>query len=248
MPEDNQTQVLYDGETELAHYIVADTVYNGRPARVLYSATRSAAQSGIATDNNPQLLFDYNQRILEIARGQQPKRILLIGGGAFTLPIALLAELSDTHITVVELDGDLPAIAQRFFGLQPDPRLAIVHGSGEWFIANTREQFDLIIIDAFMDAVIPQALRTIQVATYVRRALSFDGVVAINVIAAYYGRRGNVLHELYDTYRELFSGTDIFVAGRSLSLWIPQNFLLVASAHPGQQVSHWLGYGPLRPL
>src|ERR1700752_3186245 len=83
--------VRFEGETPYGHYTVVDTTYSNRPARVLYSGREfRTAQSGIALDDQDEMLFDYNQRFLELARGLEPKRALLIGGGAFTLPKRLL--------------------------------------------------------------------------------------------------------------------------------------------------------------
>src|SRR6476469_4412698 len=95
--------ILVEGDTQHGHYVVADTIYSGRPARVLYSGNHQAAQSGVAKDDNPDLLFDYNQRFIELVRGLLPKKILLIGGGALSLPKALLEEFPEVSLDVVEL-------------------------------------------------------------------------------------------------------------------------------------------------
>ena len=57
----------------------------------------------MAVDDNPLLLFDYNQRLFELVTNLRPKSLLLIGGGAYTLPSALLAALPKLEITVVEV-------------------------------------------------------------------------------------------------------------------------------------------------
>ena len=119
--------ILFDGDTAFEHYQVIDTIYEGRPARVLYSGRRGTAQSGIATDGKPELLFDYNQRFTELLESIPAKHVLLIGGGAYTLPRAIVQQFPDLQIDVVELDPGLKAIAERFFGLQASDRLRIFH-------------------------------------------------------------------------------------------------------------------------
>jgi hypothetical protein len=61
-------KILFDGNTKFAHYQVIDMHYVGRPARVLFSGQRAAAQSAIPRDGNPAMLFDYNQRFMAAAR------------------------------------------------------------------------------------------------------------------------------------------------------------------------------------
>src|ERR1700760_605289 len=103
--------ILWEGDTIYGHYQVVDTLYDGRPARVLYSGDRQAAQSGIAKDASPSLLFDYNQRVFELLTSVLPKRVLLIGGAVCTLPKALLAALPDVQIDVIEPDSGLTKLA-----------------------------------------------------------------------------------------------------------------------------------------
>src|SRR5205085_7261391 len=107
--------VVWEGNTALGRYQVIDTVYDGRPARVLYSGDAQAAQSGIATDHRPELLFDYNQRFLELAEGLNPSTVLIIGGGAGTLATALLNMKTITKIDIVEPDSMLTEFAYKYF-------------------------------------------------------------------------------------------------------------------------------------
>ena len=64
--------VLFEGDSAYAHYRIADVSYMGRPARLLYGGTHEAAQSGLALDDRPELLFDYNQRLLELYPNSAP--------------------------------------------------------------------------------------------------------------------------------------------------------------------------------
>lgn len=83
-------KIIYNGTSKLSHYRIIDRVYNDRPSRLLLSGDKGAPQSGLALDDQTELLFDYNQRLFEVALSLEPKSVLVIGGGAFTLPRALL--------------------------------------------------------------------------------------------------------------------------------------------------------------
>jgi len=236
--------VLFDGNTSRAHYLVVDTVYEGRLARVLYSGHRAAAQSGVARDGQPDLLFDYNQRFMELVASLLPSRLLLIGGGAYTLPMALLPAFPQLKIDVVEIDPGLQEIAERFFGLQPDPRLNIIHGEGRQYLNGNQQAYDLILIDAFAETAIPKSLATLQAVQQVYRGLSPNGVAAVNIISPYYGQQADIIKNQVAAYSSIFRGVKVYPAGRSLfSLWLPQNLVLVAQKGRAHELQ--LRYGPL---
>lgn len=236
--------ILFDGDTAMEHYQVIDTVYEGRPARVLYSGQRHTAQSGVAQDGLPDLLFDYNQRFVELLESAPARRLLLIGGGAFTLPMALLEVFPELYIDAVEIDGGLQAIAGRYFGLKPSARLRIITGDGREFLEHSTVPYDVIIIDAFSNATIPETLRTEEAVRQVYRNLTSDGIAAMNIIAPYYGPNNTVIREQLQLYSDYFKKVETYPAGRALfSLWLPQNLVLVAQK--GRKHKLNLRYGKL---
>lgn len=239
--------VVFDGDTELEHYQVVDTIYEGRPARVLYSGQRHTAQSGVAKDDNPDLLFDYNQRFLELTESIEAKRLLLIGGGAFTLPMALLASFPELELDIVEIDAGLQALATRYFGLQPDPRLHIIHASGREYLDANVQKYDVILLDAFSASTMPENLMDPGAVRQMYRSLNANGVLAANIISPYYGPNAKIIQSLYENYRVLFETVDVYPAGRSLfSLWLPQNLVLVAQKGAPFELN--LRYGRLPAL
>lgn len=240
-------ELLWEGNTEYGHYQVIDTLYDGRLARVLYSGNRQAAQSGIATDGKADLLFDYNQRLFELITNVMPKRLLLIGGGACTLPQALLAALPELTIDVVEIDSGLTHLAHRFFGLQPSARLRVFHTDGRAFLASHPEKYDMILVDAFTHTAIPRQLKTVQATSALHTHLGVSGMVAMNIISAYSGSSSYVLRELYAAYCQVFDSVDIFLASRGYNLWLPQNFILTAQKQAALPLKEYMRYEAVAP-
>ena len=234
---DTQT-VMYEFDTAYGHYQIIDMAYDGRPARVLFSGDQQAAQSGIALDENLDLLFDYNQRLFELAGGIQPARILLIGGGMFTLPPALLSALPKSVITVVELDAELAPVAAHYFNLPMSGRLIIIHDDGLAFLKQTDERYDMVIIDAYTHASAEPTLAGEQAIKSLQKVLAPRGVLAANSIATYYGRRSEGLQQLLGRYESAFSCVEVYPASQGLSLWLPQNLILVASNFDHQPEQH----------
>jgi spermidine synthase len=222
-------KILYEGDSKFDHYQVIDMVYVGRQARVLFSGQRAAAQSGIPKDGNNAMLFDYNQRFLELTLYLKPESILLIGGGAFTLPAEILKFLPKVKIDVVERDPNLKKISERFFDLKPHKNLNIIFGDGRKYLESTNKSYDLILIDAFVHSTIPVSLSTIEFANLTKLRISKKGVVAVNVISTYQGLQPSILRQHYATYSSVFRHVDVYPADKTLSLWISQNFLQIST-------------------
>lgn len=238
-------QTLWTGDSQFSHYEVVDQRYAGRPARVLFSGQREAVQSGIPLDDRPEMLFDYNQRFFEIVRARQPSRVLLIGGGALTLPTALLHEFPDLVLDVIERDALLVELAKTYFGFKPHPTLNIYHLDGRAYLEHNVVPYDMVLIDAFSNLHIPESLGTAETAEAVKRNLHDDGCVAINILSPYYGRHAAIIRRQLAAYRQVFTQVTAYAADPSESGWQNQNLVLVAenSDEPGP-----FRYGPLPHL
>ncbi len=237
--------ILITTETKVDHYQVVERVYEGRPARILFSGTRRAAQSGIALDDNPDLLFDYNQRLLEIANAVYPERILVIGGGAFTLPMALLAALPDAKVTVVELDDGLQPLAEKYFGLRSSERLKLIFEDGRAYLENNNQPFDLIVIDVFSELHIPDQFLSMEFVKLARSRVAQGGALAMNIIASYKGRNDGLIKSQIAAYQQSFDRLDVYPAAHGLTSWLPQNLILLAQVTPAQDYKHYIRFGAI---
>lgn len=241
-------RILLETDTDLEHYQVVERVYEGRLARVLFSGSRRAAQSGIGLDDDPDLLFDYNQRLLEVANALYPKRILVIGGGAFTLPMALAAALPDAMVDVVEIDPGLEQIAADYFGLQTSERLHLIFDDGRNFLEHTSQKYDLIILDVFTELSIPRPFLTIEFIKTLHKHLTKGGCVALNIIASYQGKNSGLIKSQIAAYGSLFSRLDIFPAAHGLTSWLPQNLVLVAQRATNQDLRPYVRFAPIESI
>ena len=222
-------QPLYRGESPFGKYKVVDMTYNDRPARMLFG-DQSSPQSGVATDDNPELLFDYNQRFMELIMSVQPKRLLVIGGGAFTLPTAVFYHSPRLQVDVVEIDELLVQLGHEYFGLPEDPRLRVFVDDGAAFLQAHRGRYDMIIVDAFSGLAIPQQLLDDTALMLYKKHLTRGGVVAVNVISEYTSKRYRLAHQLVDGFERYFKSVELFQADPEYEAGVDQNYLLVAGA------------------
>ncbi len=86
----------------------------------------------------------------------QMERILVLGvaGGSV---IRTINEETDFQgrITGVEIDGEVIALANRYFGLGAIPNLELVQCDAFEFVLRSNECYDLVIIDIFQDTKMP---------------------------------------------------------------------------------------------
>ena len=153
-----------------------------------------------------------------------PARILVVGLGGGTLPAALAELLPDAAIDVVEVDAAVAAVAERFFGFQPSPKMRVAIQDARVFgrrAAASPERYDLVLLDAFRAEYIPEHLMTREYLQETRALLSPRGVVAANTF-----RESGLYDHESETYFQVFGPFINFTANFSM------NRVIFASAAP----------------
>ena len=228
LPEYQKDHTLFDGSTSFVHYSIIDTIYNNRPARILYTDNQSAAQSGLPFDNKPEMLFDYSQRFIEIVEGIKPKNVLILGGGAMTLPSKINSLFPEIYIDVFEIDGGLIELASKYFNFKQNSHLQVFIGDARQLLKSTTQKYDLILTDVFNSLDIPKQFNQPELPFEIKNCLNPKGLSAMNIIAAYYGPSALNLRKTEANFKKAFKNTAIFLGGDSFSLWMSQNFILLA--------------------
>lgn len=221
---------LHAESSKYGTYRIVDTLQYGRPARLLYGDDNSL-QSGVALDENPELLFDYNQRFLEILMSHQPRSVLVIGGGTCTLPTAAYNQFPDLAIDVVEIDQLLIELGHTFFDLPHSPRLQTIVDDALRYLEKKDKRYDVIIIDAFLGYVVPSHLVQSAAISQYRHHLTSGGVVAINFISEYKRAKPSLAHTIVAAFSKEFPHVAIYQSDPDYEHGIDQNFILTASEH-----------------
>ena len=137
-----------------------------------------------------------------LALCEEPRRILVVGLGAGSLPMFLRKHYPAAAIDVAEIDPGVVDVAKQFFGFREDELMRAHVGDGRQFIERaTQGDYDIIFLDAFGARDVPKHLTTREFLQITRRAIRPNGVVVGNV-----WRPGS--NPLYDsmarTYQEAF--------------------------------------------
>lgn len=222
-------KLRYHTKTAYGEYRVIDQQYNGHAARILY-AGQATPQSGITLDDPHVLLFDYIQRMFEVALSVQPKRVLILGGGAYSLATALLTLACVRRVDVVEIDAALPNIAREFFRAPEDfSRLRTIIDDGAHYIATARGNYDLVIIDAFQEYTIPVTLIDEKAMAQYRSRLSKNGLIVMNYIGYARGDSAKVTLHLMTTFGLQFCFVEAYPADHDDDISDELNMVIIAT-------------------
>jgi len=164
-----------------------------------------------------------------------PRSALLIGLGAGSLTKFLYRHRPEAQLTVVEIDPEVVDVARLHFKLPPeDERLTIRLDDGADFIAQTKQRFDLIMVDGFDENARTGMLDTLPFYLNCKARLSGSGLLVTNLLSKRKGTRRSLerIEEAFD--------------GRALAFPSCDSGNVVAFAATGAPVD--LGIGELKAL
>jgi spermidine synthase len=107
------------------------------------------------------------------------RKVGIIGLGAGTIPREFSAVYGPVAIDGVEIDGTIVDLAQRYFHMN-EPNLHVIVEDGRYFLQTTKQQYDVIGIDAYQQPYVPFQLTTTEFFHEVRSHLTPAGVAVVN--------------------------------------------------------------------
>ena len=212
LPHVEKRNVLFEKQTQ---YFLVTVEEDSKGWRHMVFNPNKGSQ-GICNPNAPDELISNYCRFTSIflpAIDHPPKRVLFIGLGAGIVPRFLRKQFPETIIDIVEIDGDIPGIAENYFGFKKDDRMNISIGDGRDFINRAKEKYDIVFIDAYSATNIPFQLTTAEFYRKVRESLAPSGIMTANI--ANLGKPKFISSEL-KTVMDVFPNLAVFVcANRS---------------------------------
>lgn len=221
-------------DSQYNHIRIIETYYRDlqNPIRVL--SLDNKWDSAIYL-NSDKLIFDYtNFYLLTKDFNPAAKKVLMIGGGAYTVPKVLVENNPDMELDVVEIDPKLLDVAKEYFKFTKNSRLKIYHEDGRTFLNRETKniadfkKYDAILIDAFKSYSIPFHLTTVESIKMISELLSDEGVVIVNIISAIEGEKGKFLRSEYHTFKSIFPQVEIYPLNLPQDGNATQNIMLVA--------------------
>ncbi|HXG85238.1 MAG TPA: fused MFS/spermidine synthase [Pyrinomonadaceae bacterium] len=226
-----QTRDLRDIDTEYSRVQIFQTIdrKSGRKIRAI-ATDPFFIQSAIFPDSD-EMVLDY-ARYYHLLRYFKPdfRHTLMIGGAGYSFPREYLRRYEKAKIDVVEIDPQMTEIARKFFRLEDNPRLKIVHEDGRVFLNRVEsKKYDAVLLDAFGSLFsVPFQLTTIEAVREIERALKDDGIVIFNLGGAIKGDASLFLQAEYKTYAAVFPHVHLFKINADYTDEQLQNLVIVA--------------------
>lgn len=148
--------------------------------------------------------------------GRDVKSALVLGLGAGSVVHLLRRDCAiSAPITAVEIDATVIEIGTLHFGLADWRDLEIVHGDARPWVEATDRTFDLVVVDVFDEARIPDALKEDSFLRRLRATVAPGGLLVFNQVASRTDSRAEA-HRFAAQCASIFEGSRTLDVGGNL--------------------------------
>ncbi|MGD0711833.1 MAG: methyltransferase domain-containing protein [Bacteroidales bacterium] len=109
------------------------------------------------------------------------KDVLVLGFGAGSVASILLEDYKmDCNITGVEKDEKVISLGLKYFNTSRFKNTNVINADAVDFMMQNKELFDLVVIDVYVDNLVPQSCETESFLKQVKKSLHINGLVVFN--------------------------------------------------------------------
>lgn len=221
--------VVHRSEGVYQQITIYEGSYLGRPARfLLLDRSESGAMFLDSTDPS-DLVYDYTKYYsLYTVFAPRVRNALVLGGGAYSIPKALLHELPDAVIDVAEIEPSFLDLAKQYFGAADSPRLRNYVQDGRRFLQDADTQYDLIFGDVYYSYFsVPPQFTTREFFALAKSRLRTEGVFIANMIGDLSRREPSLIMAEIRTFQTVFPNSYFFAVESASRTDQLQNITLV---------------------
>ena len=201
-------RTVFEADSAYHHIQVIDDVH--RNARFLNFNNYTEGAISLTPPYESQLVYADAFQLGRIFRPQL-QHVLVIGGGGGVGARKFVADDPSVVVDLVEIDPMVIDVGQRFFYLQADHRLRVHAEDGRNFVRESRQQYDLVVLDAYtIGGQVPFHLTTQEFMRELKSILKPGGVILANINSALEGPRSRVLRAEYKTIASVFAELYLF--------------------------------------
>ncbi|MBW3535089.1 MAG: fused MFS/spermidine synthase [Gemmatimonadetes bacterium] len=178
----------------------------GRLVREMWQNGGSSSAEYVDT-GDPAHRYAIASELLLEPRAESLDRVLVLGGAALTLPVALKRRLPVLTVDVVELDPAVTRLAREYFafGRGEWPGLEVHHADARRFLAESDATWDLVYVDVFDHLLsVPWTIVTREAVRDMDARLAPGGLVMINVLSPLAGPGVAFLERFLATLEAVF--------------------------------------------
>jgi spermidine synthase len=182
-------------------------------------------------------MFTYMLHGLARGYAKRVENLLCIGLGVGIVPMEFARE--GVKVDVAEINPAVVPVAARFFDLEP-AKLNITIGDGRYFLNRSTNQYDAIILDAFLGDSSPSHLMTKEAFRAMQRLLRPGGALVINSFGDFQTGEDFLTASLDKTLKAVFKSVRIHSVGNG-------NVFFVASDEADLKLSTTPDLSPMHP-
>jgi len=220
-----QPNVLYEKDGVYEKIKIYDGQWNERPARFLLQDKSNSAAMYL---NSDELAYDYT-KYYELYKLINPEatQAFAIGGGAYSVPKALLKDSPNMQVDVVEIEPELFNLAKKYFNLENTGRLTNYIGDGRHFLNKKQKKYDIIVSDVYYSFFsIPIYFTTKEFFDLAKSRLLNNGVFVGNFVGDLNPKPPSFIMSEIKTFKETFPNS-YFFAVNSPTSEMPQNIIFL---------------------
>lgn len=107
--------------------------------------------------------------------------VLMLGFGSGSVADLLLEKCNpEMFITGIEADSEVIRLAKKYFPVASSTHVSIIHQTAEQYVDHCDRQFDLIVLDVFLEDKVPASVQSTEFLRKVKALLSKSGKLYIN--------------------------------------------------------------------
>ncbi len=204
---------------------IFDGTYKGKPTRFFQQDKSNSAAMFL---DSPELVYDYSKyyAIYKLAN-PNIKNALVIGGGAYSIPKALLQDSPEIQVDVAEIEPSLFDLSKKYFNLPTTSRLKNHVTDGRRFLHDSRQQYDLIFSDVYYSLYsIPTHFVTQEFFRLSKDKLNPQGFFIANLIGTFSRSSPSFILSEIKTFQTVYPNSYFFAVTSQDPLY-PQNIIMV---------------------
>lgn len=225
---DVRADVVYEKDGVYEKITIYEREIEGRPVRFFQQDMSDSGSMYLDSDDPTDLTAEYT-KYYSVYRVFNPaiRNALVIGGGAYSIPKALLAELPDVQVDVAEIEPSLFELAKKYFNAEVDPRLTNYTEDGRRLLRDTGKKYDYIFSDVYYSLFsIPAHFTTQEFFATAKQSLAPEGIFVANLIGDLSRRQPSLIMSEIKTFRSVFPNSYFFAVDDPASS-APQNIIFV---------------------
>jgi len=229
LPAAEDETIIYRSDGVYQRITIYEGGYLGRPTRFLLLDRSESGAVFLDSDDPGELVYDYT-KYYSLYKIFTPKvdNALVLGGGAYSIPKALLHDLPNAIVDVAEIEPSFLDLAKTYFGAADSPRLRNYVEDGRRYLHDADTQYDLIFGDVYYSYFsVPPHFTTQEFFALAKSRLRPEGVFIANMIGDLSRREPSLIMAEIKTFQTVFPNSYFFAVESAERTDQLQNITLV---------------------